>query len=414
MRLTTTLKDKLFRVKTNLTNLDNQPLSKATLVILLFLDIFILTAIFNGLGAHTRQLSTPEEFIPSACRQMVIDRTWNPTNRIENLSQLVNSTNNSYYYRPQQSQHERHPSCTPYMTILNRIKNDKDLANSFDERVKAEREAQDLQRRIGQLKGSYDTALLETIAQQPEPATEVDATRTEFKQKNSALNSLKTKIATLDELINADPTVAALWARLQSSQASDRQSLLADLRTLNFWFPVKKLGMQMLFLLPLFAIFYTWNNASIRRNSGLQTLVSSHLLGVSFIPIFCKLLEAIYDIIPKQLLHKLIALLTALKLVAIWHYLIIAFAIAAALFLIYIFQKKLFSQEKLVERRIAKGECQQCGKHLPTGAPACPFCGYKQFTTCPSCSKSMHAQARHCWTCGAAQHKPENQHDRSQ
>jgi hypothetical protein len=171
------IKDRLLRVKASLTNLDNQPLSKATLVILLFLDIFILTAIFNGLAAHTRQLSTPEEFIPSACREMVIDRTWNPTNRIENLSQLVNTTNNSYYHRPQEGPHERHPVCTPYLNLLDRIKNDKALATSFDERQKAERETQELQRRIDQLKGSYDTALLEAIAQQPEPATEIDATK---------------------------------------------------------------------------------------------------------------------------------------------------------------------------------------------------------------------------------------------
>lgn len=401
----TRIKDKLLRVKASLTNLDNQPLSKATLVILLFLDIFILTAIFNGLDAHTRQLSTPQEYIPSACREMVIDRTWNPTNRIENLAQLVNGYNNSYYQRQLPAQRERHPACTPYLTLLDQIKNDTALAASFNERLQADREAQELQRRIDQLKGSYDTALLEAIAQQPEPATEVDATKAEFKQKTSRLNSLKTTLAALNEQINNHPKVAALWAKLQNSQAGDRQTLLNELRTLNFWYPVKRFGMQMIFLLPLFAIFYAWNNASIRNSRGLQILVSSHLLGVSFIPIFFKLIEAIYDIIPKQLLHKLMALLTALKLVAIWHYLIIALAIAGALLLIYIFQKKLFSREKLIERRIAKGECQQCGKRLPNGARACPYCGYQQFSPCPACGKPMHTQARHCWACGVGQTK---------
>lgn len=401
--MATTVKEKLGRVKSNLTSLDNQPLGKAVLIIILFLDIFILTAIFNGLSDHTRQLTAPEEYIPSACRQMVIDRSWTPTNRIENLAQLVNGHNTSYYYRPQPARRERHPACSPYLTLLDQIKNDKALVSSFDERMKAEREAQELQRRIDQLKGSYDTSLLEAIAHQPEPATEVDATRAEFKQKTVRLNSLKNAIAALEETINANPTVAALWARLQTSQNSDRQTLLHELRRLNYWYPVKKLAMQLLFLLPLFAVFYAWNNASIRGNRGLQTLVSSHLLVVSFIPIFCKLIETVYDIIPKKLLHTLITLLTSLKLVAIWHYLIMALAIAATLFLIYLFQKKLFSRDKLIERRIAKGECQQCGKHLPNGARACPFCGYVQFSPCPTCGKPKHAQSRHCWACGAGQ-----------
>jgi len=401
MSIVTGLKSRLGIVRGHLTSLDSQPLGKAVLVIILFLDLFILTAIFNGLGEHTRQLTAPEELIPQACREMVIDRSWNPTNRIESLSYLVVASSTSYYYPPVTKQRERHPACSPYLDLLERIKKDTALVGIFEERNKAEREAQELQRRIDQLKGAYDTSLLETIAQQPEPATEVDATRTEFKQKSSSLNSLKTRIVALEETINADPKVAALWTKLQTSQTTDRQALLGELRTLHFWYPVKKLAMQLLFLLPLFAVFYLWNSASINKRRGLQTLVSSHLLVVSFIPIFCKLIETIYDIIPKKLLHKLIALLTSLKLVAIWHYLIIALAIAAALFLIYIFQKKLFSREKLIERRIAKGECQQCGKHLPDGALACPFCGAAQFKPCSTCNGPMHVHGRYCQQCGS-------------
>jgi len=128
--------------------------------------------------------------------------------------------------------------------------------------------------------------------------------------------------------------------------------------------------------------------------------VSSHLLAVSFIPIFCKIIETIYDIIPKILLKKIIDLLESLKLVAIWHYLVIALAVAAALFLIYIFQKKLFSHGKLIERRISKGACQQCGKHLPAGSQACPFCGFAQFKTCSNCSNLMHVYSKYCRECG--------------
>ena len=76
------IKDKIGNVKANLTRLgENQPLSKAALVIILFLDIFILTMIFNGLDEHTRQLASPDEYIPYTCRQIVIDSTWNTSLR---------------------------------------------------------------------------------------------------------------------------------------------------------------------------------------------------------------------------------------------------------------------------------------------------------------------------------------------
>ena len=392
-------KDKLVNIKAHLTRLDDQQLGKAALIIILLLDIFILIAIFNGLEEHTKQLSSPYEYIPNACREIVINRHWNPTNRTDNLSQIIVSSSTSYY-QIEEKKKERHPVCVAYVDLFDQIKNDKVLTSIFEDRHKSEREAKELQRGIDNLKGAYDTSLLETMAKQQESQTKVDATKTDFQQKANALNILKNRIVSLEQTINGDAKVKLLWEKLQDLREQDRQKLVTDLRRLNFWYPVKRMGMQMIFLLPLFAAFYAWNSTSIKKSRGVQTLVSSHLLAVSFIPIFCKIIETIYDIIPKILLKKIIDLLESLKLVAIWHYLVIALAVAAALFLIYIFQKKLFSHGKLIERRISKGACQQCGKNLPAGSQACPFCGFAQFKTCSNCSNLMHVYSKYCRECG--------------
>jgi hypothetical protein len=390
------------RVRSNLTSLDNQPLSKAALVIILFLDIFILTAIFNGLDEHTRQLASPDDRIPYICREIVINSRWNATNRTDNLSQIVIS-HSTRYYQVEEKKKERHPICEPYVTLLDQIKNDKELTAAFEDRDKFVQEARDLQREIGNLKGAYDTSLLETIAKQKHGQAHVQALQKGIRQKTETLNTLQGQINALDQRINENGKIKLLWERLQGLSDQDRETLKADLRRMYFWHPVKRLGMQMIFLLPLFAVFYVWNNASIRKNCSIQKLVSSHLLVVSFIPIFFKIIETVYDIIPKKLLKKLIDLLESLKLVAIWHYLVIALAVAAALFLIYIFQKKIFSREKSVERRIAKGQCQECGKHLPTGATACPFCGFAQFKICNSCGKQTLVYGKYCKECGKEQ-----------
>lgn len=397
--MVTKFKGTIGRIRSHLTRLDDQPLGKAALAIVLFLDIFILVAIFNGLDAHTRQLASPDIYIPETCREIVINRDWNPTSRTDNLEQIIISYSSSYY-RHEADRQEHHPVCAPYIDSFDQIKNDQALIGLFEDRNKSAREAKQLQREIDNLKGAYDTSLLETIAKGQESQTEVAATKEDFERRTSALDNLKTHVASLEQSINRDAKVALLWEKLQSLQERDRQKLIADLRSLNNWFPVKKLGMQLVFLLPLFVAFYFWNNASIRRNRGLQTLVSSHLLGVSFIPILCRIIETVYDIIPKKLLRALIELLESLKLVAVWHYLVIALAIAAALLLIYLFQKKLFSHEKLMERRISKGECQQCGRHLPGGSQACPFCGFAQFKPCSSCNNLMHVHGRYCRECG--------------
>ena len=399
MSLGAKLKDISAKVRNHLTSVDDQPLGKAALLIIIFLDIFIIVSIFDGLDAHTRQLSSPEVYVPNTCREIVVNRQWNPTNRIDNLSQIIVSSSTSPY-RDENSRKERHPICVPYVDLVDQIRNDNALTSIFAERDKSEREAKELQRAIDNLKGAYDTSLLETIAKQQVSQTKIEATRKDFQEKAAALDVLKARIAALDRTINDNAKVSLLWEKLDGLDPQDRQTLIAELRTLNYWFPVKKLGMQMIFLLPLFVVFYAWNNTSIRKNRGLQTLVSTHLLGISFIPILCKIVETVYDIIPKKLLKKLIDLLESLKLVAIWHYIIIAIAVAAALLLIYIFQKKLFSHKKLLERRISKGECQRCGKHLPNASPACPFCGFVQFKPCSNCSNMMHVHGEFCRECG--------------
>lgn len=392
---------KLAKVKTNLTSLDNLPLGKAALVVILFLDIFIIGAIFNGLYQHTSQLSSPDEVIPATCREIVINRRWNPTERTDNLSELILNYSRSHY-RTDKIDVEVHPVCAPYLGSLDQIKNDKALTNVFEDRDRFSTEAGALQRKIDNLKGAYDTSLLEAIAKPQEEQAKVETIKQDVQEKTNALNVLKSQIASLEQTINADARVKYLWEKLQGIQEANRQALLTDLRGLNFWYPVKRLGMQLTFLLPLFVVFYLWNAASIRKNHGIQILVSSHLLVVSFIPIFCKIFETIYDIIPKTLLKEILDLLISLKLIAIWHYLVIALAIGAALLLIFIFQKKFFSRERLLERRIAKGECQQCGKRIAAVTNACPFCGFVQFRSCPSCQQQTYVHGKHCRECGVA------------
>lgn len=396
------LKLKAGKIRANLTSLDDQPLAKAALTIIIFLDIFILGSIFNGLDAHTKQLSSPDSYIPNTCREIVVNRQWNPTNRIDNLAQIIVSASRSHY-RSEERKKERHPVCTPYIDLVEQIKEDKVLVKVFEERLESQRESGELQREIDNLKGAYDTSLLETIARKEESQTKVAATKDDFLKKAAALDALKAKMTALDQSINGDGKIRLLWEKLQSLKEQERQRVLSDLRSLNFWYPVKKLGMQLIFLIPLFAIFYAWNSASIRKCRGIQTLVSSHLLAVSSIPILCNVIEAVYDIIPKKLLKQLMDLLEALKLIAVWHYLIIALAVGAALFLIYLVQKKLFSSERIariIERRISHGDCQQCGKHLPAGSTACPFCGFVQYKQCGNCHNQMHFYGKFCQTCG--------------
>ena len=249
-------------------------------------------------------------------------------------------------------------------------------------------------------KGAYDTKLLEQIADQPQDHENLAAIRKESGEKTAELASLLEQRRALAARIEQDPRVQSLYARIEGVTEADRAALRAELGRLNFWYPAKRLGMEMLFLLPLLGVFYFWNARSISAGRPFHTLVSSHLLVVAFIPVVLKIGELVHDIIPRRLLRRLMELLESWRLVALWDYLMIAVAIFAALALIYLLQKKLFSHDRLMQRRIAKGLCQSCGQHLPPGSRHCPACGAAQFRACSQCGEPMHVHGRYCMACG--------------
>ena len=397
------IREKTRKFRHHLTQLDNQPLSKAALVVILFLDLFILISIFDGLADHTGQLTSPDQYIPPLCREIVIDGDWNPTNRLGRLAQIVSKYRSDYYTPDERDEKKpQHTLCVPIVRTLKAIRGDEGLSKNLSENLKLRQETRELRSETERMKGAYDTSLLETIAKQQSAETNVASIKKEIADKTGALNELVRKQRFLEASLEQDSRVRELFALAAGVSETDRKALRDELRRLNFWFPVKRLGMEMLFLLPLFFVFYFWNSRSIAGNRPYQTLVSSHLLVIVLIPVFFKVVELVYDIIPRKLLKQIIDLLEALNLVAIWHYLVIGVAILAALAVTYLFQKKLFSREKLMQRRIAKGLCQHCGQRLPPDSRYCPACGNGQYRACGHCQEPTHVHGKFCMACGHA------------
>jgi len=392
---------KIRHFQQRLTRLDEEPLGRAALVIILFLDLFILISIFDGLGAHTAQLTSPSEYIPGLCRDMVLDEDWNETNRLDKLARLVSTYRGRYFRVDLRAERlTMHAVCDPVMRTYRDIRDDKALSRDLDRLVRIDNETRDLRDEQARVKGVYDTALLEAIAGKEAQESRVAALRQETADRTMAMEELVSREQQLRAMLEQHERIRTLYELVEGVSEADRDALRKDLRRLNFWYPVKKLGMEMLFLLPLFLAFYAWNARSIARERPFQTLVSSHLMVVTLIPVFFKLTELVYDILPRKLLRELVELLESLKLVAIWHYLLIGVAVLGALALIYLFQRKLFSREKMMQRRIAKGQCQQCGLRLSSGSPCCTACGMNQYRICESCSELTHVYGKYCRACG--------------
>lgn len=396
-------KGKISAFKNRLTTVGSEePLNKLALAVIILLDLFVLSILFAGLEDHTKQLISPNEYMPRIARQVFIDQAWSPSVRLSKLQPLVLSDRKGYSTRyrsmfaPEKLE-PMHPLCRDFYEKIHALSKDKSLVNLFVERDLKTKERSRVRSSQDKAKRAYDTQLLETIAGKESANTASIAARSQ--NLTAQIELLTGQIDGLEKQINAHPGIQEIWT-LSDPQNQNRPQVVKAYQSFERWYLLRELLWQLLFLLPIFGGFYFWSERSVKKDNRIQTLIASHLLVVAFIPILIKLVELVVDLIPDHFFKALFRFLRSLHLIAIWHYLVILGAVAFGLFLVYLIQKKVFNREKVIQKRLSKGACIQCGKKLPVGASACAFCGTNQSEDCTACSKPTPVGGTYCIHCG--------------
>ena len=128
---------KLTAIGRGLTRLNNYPIGKAVLTVVLMLDVFILTLIFRRLDYHSDQLASPCDVIPAHCRAVVVDRTWSPNNALDKMAQAIPYyKNDSDYRNPLRQPNAIHAAWRPLLRMLEGIANDRLLAASLGKQLR--------------------------------------------------------------------------------------------------------------------------------------------------------------------------------------------------------------------------------------------------------------------------------------
>jgi hypothetical protein len=366
--------------------------------------VFILSILFTGLDDHTKQLTSPSEYMPHTARRAFIEESWSPSTRISKLQPLVLSDHDNYRYRYQslfkpESLKRMHPRCRAFYETIQQLSQDNALRELFSQRKRSTEELKKITSDFDKAKKAYDTHLLETIADKNAPARDVQSIAKRSKNYTSRSEALTAEITRAEQQINAHPQVQTIW-EMVSPGNPERQQLIRDFKRFERWYPIKELGWQLLFILPIFGIFYAWGNRSIKKDNPIQMLISSHLLVIASLPILLKAIEVVIEIIPNHFFKNLFDILESLHLIAIWHYIVIFGAIGVGLFLIYFIQRKVFNPQKVRQKRLMKGSCIRCNKKMPAGAAACPFCGTQQVEPCRHCQKPTPIGGAYCMHCG--------------
>jgi hypothetical protein len=395
---------------------NNEPMNRVSLIVILLVDLFIVGNVFAGLDAIGNWHLSPDEVTPCRVEWLVYrdskaaDRDYPAVLSAAAKDNIlsgpeIGSGKPSTVDRYQQSQVDRlgkvSPVCFELATLqdglytpeMKKLRGQIGGQEAKIDKLKAENQ---------QIRSQYDSTLLERIAGQ-DPANSINNVKAE--QAKAKLTANEKQIAELNGKLKASrlelvgrPESQTYLKKLQSEEAFNQVDQVYQ--KAGFWFPTIRLGLQALFLLPLMAIALGIHNFALRRGHGLVALMTWHLLCIFFIPLVFKVFEFLqFGVIARTVFDFVIQIVG--NLVFLLNYISILSVPLFGFVLIKLVQKVILNPQAQAMRRVQKNQCLRCAKTLQPGDTHCPHCGYHQLVECPSCHGMTYKHLPHCRHCGS-------------
>ncbi|MEA5513903.1 hypothetical protein [Nodularia sp. UHCC 0506] len=393
---------------------NNEPLNKVSLIVLIVVDIFILINVVMGLDDISRWYISPSQAEP-CYSQWQNYRTKTTTDKdfeiIKNsFFGIDNPLSQEQIYQQVEERHLGKVSQTcfqyaKYQEQINIPPNQQIIQNIEQKQIQVSQ----FEQSNSNIRAQYDSTLLEKIAgQSREKSINVvgaEKAKQELDQNNQRISTLKQEITNLKNQLVTKPESMNFLGFLQED--SNFNQVEVNYQQASFWYPSIQLGFQSLFLVPLILVALSIHNFAQRREYGLIALISWHLLVIFFLPLILKIFEFLqvgvlfrftFDIL-STLLGGLLFLISYVYILLIP---IVGFGI------IQLCQKVILNTKAQAVRRIQDSRCIQCAKKIRTHDTYCPHCGYYQYIECPNCHNLTYKYLSHCHQCGAFQESSHN------
>jgi RNA polymerase subunit RPABC4/transcription elongation factor Spt4 len=390
--------------------INNEPLNKVSLIVIILIDIFILFNVFAGLDNISRWPMSPSQAYPcyseweSYRKQAPRDKDFDIIRR-----SLPPNTNNQpnlqKFYQQTQEEHlgQVSPTCQKYAGLKEKINNS---ANQQTLKIIDQQQAQisKLEQSNRNIRAQYDSTLLEKIAGQergksinlvgPEKAKQ------ELDQNNRNIAQSKKEITKLKTALLTKPESVSFLAFVKNGDNFGEVKTGYD--KAYFWYPSIQLAFQSLFLLPLILLALSVHKFALRRGYGLIALMSWHLLVIFFIPLVLKVFEFLQVGAIFQFLFDIISTLFK-GLVFLINYLYILLIPVIGFGIIKFVQKIVLNPKHQTTKRVQRSECLRCAKKIRPQDSFCPHCGYYQYVECQNCHNLTYKNLSYCKHCGASQ-----------
>ncbi|NLQ05989.1 hypothetical protein [Cylindrospermopsis raciborskii] len=393
----------------NTSTLNREPLNKASLIVIIIIDVFILINVFTGLDSIGKWHLSPDDTYPCYNEWKGYQEQ---TSATKDYGIITNSLieNNQPNFNTQYKQQEQgrlgkvSEICLTYGLLkdnLNSVRNRQVLQtiNQTQEKING------LEQENANIRTQYDSTLLEKIARQPDGKS-INQVKAEEARQNLDRNTRQ--IAQLKEenkksknqLLNQPASVKFLSVLQDKTQFSN---LVSGYKTASFWYPSIQVTLQAIFLLPLIFIASLIYGRSQRQGYGLVSLISWHLLVIFVIPLVIKVLEFLQvGVVFKFLLDIISSLLGGLLFLVSYVYIIVIPLLGFAI--IKLLQRNVVFNSKIqAGKRVQNSQCINCGRTLRSREAHCPHCGYYQYVECHHCHNLTYKKLPYCYHCGTEQ-----------
>lgn len=410
---------KLSRLLRQLSNksriVNNTPLNRVSLIVLILIDIFILVNVFMGLNDIGQWYLSPEQAYPCHSQWNNYANSNNKEKDYETLSQSLNINSNNYQNLTSETVQKRYQRideehlgsvsaiCMTYASYEDRINTstNKKIAKIIDEK---QREINTLQEKNKTIRAQYDSTLLEQLAGQARSQsinrTGAFQAKQELDKNTQQISNLNGDRAKLKTELITNPESRQFLKFLQDE--TTLQKLNSSYERSSFWYPSIQLVFQFFFLCPLIIIAFCIHSLALKKDYGLVALISWHLLVIFFIPLIIKLLEFLqFGVLATLIFEFVSALLGGLLFLVSYVYILAIPLIGFGI--IKLFQQFSFNIKLQTANRVQKSRCIKCAKKLRSDDSYCPHCGYYQYMECPNCHNQTYKYLPHCHQCGARQ-----------
>ncbi|MEA5573305.1 hypothetical protein [Calothrix sp. UHCC 0171] len=398
----------------NSRTINNEPLNKVSLIVIIVIDIFILINVFTGLDDISRWHLNPTQAYPCYSEWKNYRETTLKDKDYEILKFLptdntINSPSLQQTYQQEEIGHLGKVSeiCLDYATSKDKIKNPENQ-QTIKTIISKEKEISSLEQTNRNIRAQYDSTLLEKIAgqnrQQSINLVGAEKAKQQLDQNNRKISTLKTEISNLKNLLLGKSESISFITFLKDNDKFI--ALEKGYKQASFWYPSIQLAFQSLFLLPLIIVALLSHKFALSRGYGLISLISWHLLVIFFIPLLIKVFEFLQIGAIFQFLFDIVRTLFG-GLLFLISYAYILLIPLLGFGIIKFLQKIVFNPKVQAASRLQNSRCLNCAKKIHHHDAYCPHCGYYQYVECPNCNNLTYKNLPHCKHCG----HPQNSHN---